>query len=690
MEKPDTPGPDSTPLQAVTHAIELLCSQEDLAVSIGQSLRIIGEAAHQDRAYMFEVCHDPKSNRMLISQSCEWVREGLSSEIQNSEWIQQDFLQTLPRWLDAFARGEFISGPVSDFPVSEQALLLPLGIQSLLVVPVFDTNQLKGFIGFDNCCGKYRWPEEDKALLKTIAAVIGSAMGREKTLRGLRDEEERFRKVITENPAIAVQGFTEDGTLTFWNQASENMYGYASADVLGKDIFNLLLPPESIPQYRNLFLVLKTDEPSTPIETEYRHKDGRLIPALSSFMVLKRDGKNPEYFTFDINLSEQKILEAQLLRAQRLEAIGSLTSGITHDLNNILSPLMMAVDMLKLQNKEDAHQLTLLDMMEKNILRASHMSYQLLSFAKGMDGKFEKVDLKEVLLDLLDLMRNTLPRNIELKNDIPDSLPRLTGDPTQLHQVFLNLMVNARDAMPNGGKLHLAVRLQELYTPPFEAMGNLLIPGPHLVATLSDTGVGMTPQTQMKIFEPFYTTKGSRQGTGLGLSTSLAILKSHKGWIKLSSRPGNGTTFTVFLPVNGKIDIVSPQNEEPVPLPKGNRERILVVDDEKDIRDVTRHILEKYNYEVLTAENGIQALELFKRDPEIRLVITDLMMPMMDGRTTMRQVKKLNPDTPLLATSGLSSSLGGMSHPPEEADLFLAKPYQSDILLKAVHHLLHP
>ncbi|MDA3874893.1 MAG: ATP-binding protein [Kiritimatiellae bacterium] len=684
----DIPKSDSTPLQAVTRAIELLCNEQDLLAAIEQSLRIIGEAAHQDRAYLFEVHHDSTSNRMLMSQRCEWVRDGIPSEIQNPDLIHQDFLKALPRWHDAFFKGESISGLVRDFPENEQELLLPQGIKSLLVVPIFDAKYLRGFIGFDNCRERYIWSEEDKALLKTIAAVIGSSMGREKTLRKLKDGEERFRKIITENPAIAVQGFTEDGTITFWNRASEDMYGYESAEVIGRDIFKLLLSAESIPHYRNLFLELEKDEQSTPVETEYRHKDGHFIPALSSLMALKREGKDLEYFTFDINLTEQKILEAQLLRAQRLEAIGSLTSGITHDLNNILSPLMMAVDMLKLQNNEDAHQLTLLDMMEKNILRASHMSYQLLSFAKGMDGKFEKVDLKEVLLELLDLMRNTLPRNIEMEHDLPESLPHLTGDQTQLHQVFLNLIVNARDAMPDGGKLRLTVHEDELYTPPFEAMGNLLIPGPHLVATLTDTGVGMSSQTQMKIFEPFYTTKGAKQGTGLGLSTSLAILKSHKGWVKLSSKPGKGTTFTIFLPVNGKIDIVNSNNTQQEPLPKGNRERILVVDDEKDIRDVTKHILEQYNYEVVTAENGNQAIELFKQDPEIRLVITDLMMPVMDGRTAMRQVKKLSPHTPLLATSGLSSSLAGMSQPPEEADLFIAKPFQSDILLKAVHHLL--
>lgn len=690
METVNNPEYETTPLQAVTRAIELLCNEEDLLAAIEQSLRIIGEAANQDRAYLFELHSAPGTDRLMMTQRCEWVREGIPSEMDNPDLFQQDFQQTLPRWYEAFSGGDCISGPIREFPEKEQALLRPQLIQSLLAVPIFDTTQLRGFIGFDNCREAYPWSEEDKALLKTISAVIGSSMERQKTLRKLKDGEERFRKIVTENPAIAVQGFTEDGTITYWNRASEDMYGYSSSEILGKDIFKLLLPPEKIPYYRNLFLDLQTDEQSTPVEAEYRHKDGHLIPTLSSLVLLKRGRRASEFFTFDINLSEQKILEAQLLRAQRLEAIGSLTSGITHDLNNILSPLMMAVDMLKLQNKEDANQLTLLDMMEKNILRASHMSYQLLSFAKGMEGKFEKVDLQDILLDLLDLMRNTLPRNIELIHEIPDSLPRLTGDPTQLHQVFLNLMVNARDAMPEGGELRLTVHEEELYTPPVDAMGNLLIPGSHLVATLTDSGVGMTPQTQLKIFEPFYTTKGAKQGTGLGLSTSLAILKSHKGWVKLSSRPGKGTTFTVFLPVNGKIDIVNPHDARQEPLPRGKGERILVVDDEKDIREVTKHILEQYNYEVITAENGIQAVELFKQNPNIRLIITDLMMPVMDGRAAMRQVRKMSPETPLLATSGLSSSLTGMSHPPEEADLFIAKPYQSDILLKAVHHLLSP
>jgi PAS domain S-box-containing protein len=679
-----------SPVISLARAIELVLHEQDLFASVNEALGLIGESADQDRAYLFEVFRDPVRDRLLMSQRCEWVSEGTKPEIDNPELVDADFLEHLSRWHDAFSRNEIIEGPVRTFPECERTLLGPQGILSLLCVPVFADEVLCGFIGFDNCHEEYSWTEDDKALLRTIAVAIGAALGRQSQLKKLKEGEERFRKLISGNSTVAVQGFFEDGRITYWNHASESMYGYTEEEVLGEDIFDLLVPSEDQQKIHELFLRLKDQdqEDRQAIQATYRHKQGHDVPVLSCLISLDKLDQPTEHFSFDLDLTEQKRLESQLLRNQRLEAIGSLATGIAHDLNNVLAPMQMCLDSLTLDHGDDESMKPFLDILAKSTQRATDMSQKLLSFARGSEVKAVDVELKELLEDLLKLLRSTLPRQIEIKADIPSDLPGMQADPTQIHQILMNLALNARDAMPDGGVLHLVTKIEKLEAPPVDAMGEDFIPGDHVVIEVSDTGEGMPPETLLKAFEPFFTTKKNHRGTGLGLSTSLSLLKSHSAWIYPYSFPGSGTTFRLYFPLRTGSAASSPPAEKTDELPQGQGEYILVVDDESSIREMTCGILKQYGYHPLEAGNGQQAVEVFKAQPEIQLVITDLMMPVMDGTAAMREFRSLRPKVPLLATSGMSSTNADTDTARALADRYLSKPCGVVPLLQTVRQLL--
>lgn len=658
--------------------------------SIEEALRLIGESACQDRAYLFEIHKEKSMDRVLMSQRCEWTSEGTEPEIGNPDLINVDATNILPRWMTAFRQNEIIEGPVKSFPETEQALLLPQAIVSLLCVPIFDEKRLCGFIGFDNCHMNYRWTAEDKALLRTIAAAIGAAMGRQQNLLQLQEGEEKFQKLINGNPAVAVQGFYEDGRITFWNQASEVFFGYAAEEVVGSNSFDLLVPPKDMDFIQGKILELKhqDEDKRQAFQATYLHKDGHDVPVLTCLVSLEKKHRDTEYFAFELDLTEQKKLESQLLRNQRLEAIGSLASGIAHDLNNVLAPMLMSLDTLELEREKNEGLGSVADIIDQCTNRAVDMSRKLLTIAKGSEVKMEEVDLYGLLDGLIQFLRNTFPRNVEISYEYVDEIPALQGDVTQIHQILLNLALNARDAMPKGGELHFKISKQERSTEPAGALGDTFVPGPHTVIEVSDTGTGMDSETLMKVFEPFFTTKGSEKGTGIGLSTTLSILKSHKAWILPQSFPGVGTTFRIFLPMQTQTIPGEGGALEPDKVPEGCGETVLVVDDEEAIRGVVSDVLQGYHYHTFQAENGQQALDIFAEHPEITLVITDLMMPVMDGTTAMRHLRESRPTLPIIATSGMSSTNVDTDSAQELADEFLSKPFRASSLLQTVRKLL--
>jgi PAS domain S-box-containing protein len=473
--------------------------------------------------------------------------------------------------------------------------------------------------------------------------------------------------------------------ILFWNQGAERLYGWKAQDAIGKNA-NQLLYRDASPQLPNNPTIVEKGEWQG--ELHQATKDGKTIIVASRWTVVRdEDGQPKSVLTVNTDITEKKQLEAQFLRAQRMESIGTLASGIAHDLNNALTPIMMTVQLLeaKVQDQQSQEWLSLL---ETNVRRAADLVKQVLSFARGIEGKRTTLWLNRLISEIEHIVKQTFSKAIEIRTDVPKhNLWTISGDATQLHQVLMNLCVNARDAMPEGGILQISARnmwLDEQYV----RMNLDAKVGPYVVITVSDTGTGIKSDILDRIFEPFFTTKDLGKGTGLGLSTVIGIIKSHGGFVKVLSEVGQGTEFQVYLPVTQtrQVECTPPGHNE---FPSGHGELILVVDDEESIREMTKASLEKNAYNVLVASDGIEAVALYTQHKEkISAVLIDMMMPSMDGPTTIRILQKINPQVKVIGVSGLVSNHQMIDIIGHSVKTFLPKPYTSNDLLKNLQTVL--
>ncbi len=387
------------------------------------------------------------------------------------------------------------------------------------------------------------------------------------------------------------------------------------------------------------------------------------------------------------DITEKKQWETQFLRAQRLESLGTLASGVAHDFNNILTPILAAAQLLPVKlPKLDEKDLSLFKLIEDSAKRGADLVKQILAFARGVEGKRVSLQVRHLLLEIIQVVKQTFPKTIQISTDIPiTDLWTVSADATQLHQVLMNLCVNARDAMPDGGIISLSannILIDEAYT----RINLDARVGSYVVITLSDTGVGIPSEILDRIFDPFFTTKEVGKGTGLGLSTVLGIVKNHGGFIKVKSEVDGGTKFQVYLPA--VEDTAAQQTEEQLLL-AGNGELILIVDDEPLIQQVTKTSLEDNNYRTLLASDGIEAIALYAEyKDEISLVLMDIMMPSMDGLTALRTLQKLNPKILAIATSGLTSNKRLAEAIGIGVKAFLPKPYTAKELLDILQKVL--
>jgi two-component system cell cycle sensor histidine kinase/response regulator CckA len=382
------------------------------------------------------------------------------------------------------------------------------------------------------------------------------------------------------------------------------------------------------------------------------------------------------------DITDKKQLEAQFLRAQRLESIGTLASGIAHDLNNILTPILAVAQLLplKLPNLDDHHR-RLLKLLEVSGRRGAEIVKQILSFARGTECQRVLLNVGHVLIELETMLQQTLPKSIEIHIDVASDLWLVFGDVTQLQQVLMNLCVNARDAMPHGG--HLTLEASNLRVSEQFARKHLdAKTGSYVMIAVSDTGTGIPPEVVDRIFDPFFTTKEVGKGTGLGLSAVIGIVKGHGGFVDVQTKINQGSRFTIYLPATQ--DIVAQTDVNSAVL-EGNSELILVVDDEAAIREVTRTTLESYNYRVITATNGNDAIALYQEHKnEISSILVDMIMPKMDGLTAIPILRQLNPTIPIIVMTGQASKEVMAQVANASIYSFLQKPFTTQELLKTL------
>lgn len=388
-----------------------------------------------------------------------------------------------------------------------------------------------------------------------------------------------------------------------------------------------------------------------------------------------------------MDVTERKNLEQRVLRAQRLDSIGTLAGGVAHDLNNVFSPILMFIGVLK-RRMEGGDLANLVQGVEGCARRGADMVNQILSFARGLEGTRVEVQVRHILREIERVVTGTFPKNISLKLSLDKTVPPISGDPTQIHQVLMNLVINARDAMPAGGELSLVLDSFTVDRERAAAHGSKKT-GRHARITVGDTGTGVPPEARDKLFDPFFTTKDPGKGTGLGLPTALSIVKAHGGFIEVRTQAGQGSEFVVCLPTSEEARSKCSADMDHDDFPRGDGELVLVVDDEHAVRQITRHALESYGFRVLTAGDGAEGVAVYSaHKAEIRLILTDRTMPVMDGFDFVRVLRTLDADVPILATTGGDVTRHGAKMRAVGASACLAKPFTAESLLRAVDGLL--
>jgi len=505
------------------------------------------------------------------------------------------------------------------------------------------------------------------------------------TERKLGEERIRQQAALLDQAQDAIMVLDLQQNILFWSKGAERIYGWSVEDASGRNIAQFLIKERST-QFEAAKKTI-IDEGEWSGEIHQVRKNGADIIVESRWTLVRDEtGKPTSILVINTDITAKKRMEAQFLRAQRMESIGTLAGGIAHDLNNALSPILMAIDMLQLKITDEASR-KWLEVLRTNAERGGNMVHQVLSFARGIEGERMALQPKHLIKEIVKILKETLPKSIQISFQITGDLWLISADATQMHQVLMNLCVNARDAMPEGGLISIKAE-NMIVDENYARMHIEAKPGRFVVITVSDTGPGMSPEVQSRIFEPFFTTKEMSKGTGLGLSTALTMVKSHGGFINVYSELHRGSQFSLYLPALTSRESLAADALQ-TDLPLGHGELVLVVDDEESIREITRGTLETFNYQVLTAMDGTEALAVYAdRKHDIAVVLTDMVMPFMDGPATIRALKKMNPNVKIIAASGLTAGNRPGEGALEGVETFLIKPYTAEKLLTALAQAL--
>ena len=505
------------------------------------------------------------------------------------------------------------------------------------------------------------------------------------TERKVAADRIREQAALLEVTQDAIVVLNLERVIEYWNRGAEKLYGVNREQALGQRYEAIAyreLPVEFELDWRRF---LANGEWSV----ERRHvsrQRGEIIVQKRATLVRDEQGGAKSALLVITDITEAKHLESQLLRAQRLESLGSLASGVAHDLNNVLAPILLSTGLLATSARSPRER-ELIELVGDSARRGAEIVKQLLLFGRGNDSPRSPMSVATAIKDLVQMMRETFPKNLVISTCASSDLWMIDGDRTQVHQVLLNLCVNARDAMPAGGKLAVLAENHHV-DPAFAARQADAKPGPHVAIRVKDTGSGISRENQEKIFDPFFTTKPIGQGTGLGLATVLSIVRNHGGFVTVESQPGAGTEFAIFLPARASAAaaIAAEQGQNPL---HGQGELVLLIDDEASIRSALGQVLTTHHYDIVVAGDGAEGLALFTRHAQrVKLVITDIMMPVMDGMQAIRALRQHNPTLPIIAISGVLSQRAELETKFGPHIRFLPKPFAAEMALSLARELL--
>jgi PAS domain S-box-containing protein len=675
-----------TIIEAVALAAEKFLYASDWRAEINEVLQALGQATHTGHVWVFE-CIDWSNERRILRVMFEWSNINILPLITNPSTAVWDFgfLEAEP-WRDQLLHDEIKIWKEDDIRTLNHHLPIPHDVTSILFSPIMVNKEWWGVIGFSERNIHRTWTSVEIDTLKTAARILGTAMERQLAEEALRSSEEHYRRFFEED----ITGnfiVKPTGVVQACNPAFMKTFGFPSHEkVLDSNFRSFFFSDELFERW---MMDVMEKRVLTYYQMTLRRLDGQTIYAIANIIGrYSKDDQLVEIQGYLFDDTKRRELEEQLIQSQKIEELGTLAGGIAHDFNNILAIIEAYTSLLKLNtsNSEMVEQST--DAITKATVRGANLVKQLLTFARRTKTEFQPVFINEIVQELHKFILQTFPKTNLVQIQLTPQLPPILADPTQMHQVLLNLCVNARDAMPEGGSLKLKTSLVEGRTvskkiPKAQAFQYIQI-------DVTDTGTGMDDQVKKRLFEPFFTTKEIGKGTGLGLAVVFGIVQSHTGFIDVYSMVDIGTTFSIFLPVPpNREQFLKIQTAEESTASLNGTETILLVEDEDAIRDYLLSILKTYHYKVYTAGDGLEALEMYdKHFSEIDVVISDIGLPKLGGEQLAYRLKAKRPQLPIIIVSGYVEpemderlQQGGLHH-------ILHKPYQLPTLLSLLRTLL--